>query len=62
MDEALRLVLLLVKGQSAIQHSLYLPKEDMPADLLTKTLPRPQVLKLQSMMGLVDGDQGVVKK
>ena len=61
MDEALRLVLLLVKGQSAIQ-PLYLPTEDMHADLLTKALPRPQVLKLWSMMGLVDGDQGVVKK
>ena len=39
---------------------LYLQTEDMPADLLTKALPRPQVVKLRSMMGLVNGDQGVV--
>ena len=50
------------KVQSNILQPLYLPTEDMPADLLKKALPRPQVLKLQSMMGLVDGDQGVVKK
>ena len=34
---------------------LYMPTEDMPADLLTKALPRPQVLKLREMMGLVNG-------
>ena len=31
----------------------YLNTEDMPADLLTKALPKPKVLKLQREMGLV---------
>lgn len=31
----------------------YLPTEDMPADLLTKALPKPQVEKLRELMGLV---------
>jgi transposase InsO family protein len=35
---------------------IYLPTEDMPADLLTKALPKPQVIKLRSMMGLVNVD------
>ena len=38
----------------------YLQTEDMPADLLTKALPKPQVEKLRAMMGLVNDDQGVV--
>ena len=32
---------------------VYLETEDMPADLLTKALPKPQVLKLRKEMGLV---------
>jgi hypothetical protein len=32
---------------------LYLPTEDMPADLLTKPLAKPQVEKLRAVMGLV---------
>jgi hypothetical protein len=48
------------KVQSRILQPLYLPSEDMPADLLTKALPRPQVIKLRSMMGLVNDDEGVV--
>ena len=48
------------KVQSNILQPLYLRTEDMPADLLTKALPRPQVEKLRSMMGLVNGDEGVV--
>ena len=48
------------KVQSHVLQPLYLPTEDMPADLLTKALPRPQVVKLWSMMGLVNGDEGVV--
>jgi len=40
---------------------LYLRTEDMPADLLTKALPKPQVLKLRKEMGLYQvSDQGVV--
>ena len=31
---------------------IYLQSEDMPADLLTKALPKPQVIKLREMMGL----------
>ena len=50
------------KVQSNTIQPLYLRTEDMPADLLTKALPKPQVLKLRSMMGLVNGDQGVVKE
>jgi hypothetical protein len=50
------------KVQSNTLQPLYLPTEDMPADLLTKALPRPQVIKLRSMMGLVNGDEGVVKE
>jgi hypothetical protein len=50
------------KVQTKTLQPLYQPTEDMPADLLTKALPRPQVLKLRSMMGLVNGDQGVVKE
>ena len=50
------------KVQSNIIQPLYLQTEDMPADLLTKALPKPQVIKLRSMMGLVNGDQGVVKE
>ena len=30
----------------------YLPTEKMPADLLTKALPKPQVEKLRRLMGL----------
>jgi Reverse transcriptase (RNA-dependent DNA polymerase) len=33
----------------------YVPTEDMPADLLTKALPKPQVEKLRKLMGLVEG-------
>jgi len=50
------------KVQTNTLQPLHLPTEDMPADLLTKALPKPQVLKLRSMMGLVNGDQGVVKE
>ena len=50
------------KVQSKTLQPLYLRTEDMPADLLTKALPKPQVLKLREMMGLVNGDQGVVVK
>ena len=32
---------------------VYLKMEDMPADLPTKALPKPQVLKLRKHMGLV---------
>ena len=32
---------------------IYLQTEDMPADLLTKALPKPQVMKLRREMGLV---------
>ena len=32
---------------------VYLRTQDMPADLLTKALPKPQVLKLRKEMGLV---------
>ena len=32
---------------------VYLKTDDMPADLLTKALPKPQVLKLRREMGLV---------
>jgi hypothetical protein len=32
---------------------VHLCTEDMPADLLTKALPKPQVLKLKRLMGLV---------
>ena len=32
---------------------VYVRTEDMPADLLTKALPKPQVLKLRREMGLV---------
>ena len=32
---------------------VHLRTEDMPADLLTKALPKPQVAKLRRMMGLV---------
>jgi hypothetical protein len=32
---------------------IYLKTEDMPADLLTKALPKPQVMKLRREMGLV---------
>ena len=32
----------------------HLRTEEMPADLLTKALPKPQVAKLREMMGLVD--------
>ena len=32
----------------------HLQTEEMPADLLTKALPKPQVAKLREMMGLVD--------
>ena len=32
---------------------IYLNTEDMTANLLTKALPKPQVLKLQREMGLV---------
>ena len=46
--------------QSHVLQPLYLPTGDMPADLLTKALPKPQVIKLQSMMGLVNVDEGVV--
>jgi len=28
--------------------------EEMPADLFTKALPKPQVMKLRRMMGLVE--------
>ena len=34
---------------------LYLQTEEMPADLSTKALPKPQVLKLRDMIGLVNG-------
>jgi transposase InsO family protein len=37
---------------------IYLQTEEMPADLLTKALPKPQVLKLRGMMGLVNGKSG----
>ena len=50
------------KVQTNTLQPLYQPTGDMPADLLTKALPKPQVLKLRSMMGLVNGDQGVVKE
>jgi len=33
---------------------VHLRTEDMPADLLTKALPKPQVLKLRKLMGLVE--------
>ena len=33
---------------------IYLETENMPADLLTKALPKPQVEKLRHMMGLVE--------
>jgi len=39
-------------GMNRIQ-PLYLPTEDMPADLLTKPLAKPQVEKLRAVMGLV---------
>jgi len=32
---------------------VHLPSSDMPADLLTKALPKPQVAKLRKLMGLV---------
>jgi hypothetical protein len=35
-------------------HVVHLPTEEMPADLLTKALPKPQVGKLRKMMGLVE--------
>ena len=35
---------------------VHLATNDMPADLLTKALPKPQVIKLRKMMGLVGGD------
>jgi len=31
----------------------YLRTDDMPADILTKSLPKPQVLKLRKLMGLI---------
>ena len=40
------------KVQSHVLQPLYLPTKDMPADLLTKALLRPQVVKLWSMRGL----------
>ena len=33
--------------------SFHLPTDDMPADLLTKSLAREKVVKFRSMMGLV---------
>src|SRR6266542_476517 len=33
---------------------MYMRTEEMPADLLTKALPKPQVIKLRKMMGLVE--------
>ena len=36
-----------------IMFPVYLKTEDMLADLLTKALPKPQVLKLRNEMGLV---------
>ena len=38
----------------------YLQTDNMPADLLTKALPKPQVLKLRRMMGLVMESEGDV--
>ena len=32
---------------------MYMKTDDIPADLLTKSLPKPQVEKLREMMGLV---------
>jgi len=44
---------LYMDNQSSMSQPIYIPTEDMPADLLTKALPKPQVEKLQRMMGLV---------
>ena len=33
---------------------IHLATQDMPADLLTKALPKPQVIKLRKIMGLVE--------
>ena len=39
-------------GRGTIQ-PMYMQTDDMPADLLTKSLPKPKVEKLQDIMGLV---------
>lgn len=36
----------------------YLRTDEMPADLLTKSLPKPQVHKLRKMMGLISPIRG----